>query len=72
LVIGLSFSIATMTDPNTVSGQFTVTTTGKVFGGTPLNLTGNISAATDTPTVAFTSTRLMGNAPCSQVLTMFP
>ncbi|HKA30026.1 MAG TPA: hypothetical protein VKH82_11650, partial [Candidatus Binatia bacterium] len=71
LVIGLSFPSATLTDANTISGQLTVTTTGKVFGGTPLNLTGNLSVVTGTPTVAFTSTRLTGNVPCSQVLTMF-
>jgi hypothetical protein len=71
LVNVLSFPSATLTDPNTVWGQLTVTTSGKVFGGTPLNLTGNLSVATDTPMVAFTSTRLPGNVPCSQVLTMF-
>ena len=68
LVIELGFPNATLIDPNTVSGQLTVSTTGKVFGGTPLNLTGNISIVTDVPSVAFTSTRLAGNVPCSQVL----
>jgi len=72
LVIGLGFSNATLTDPDTISGQLTVTPTGKVFGGSPLNLTGNLSIATSPPTVAFTSTRLAGNVPCSQVVPMFP
>lgn len=40
LVIGLSFSSATLIDPNDISGQLAVTTSGTVFGGTPLNVTG--------------------------------
>jgi len=72
LVIGLSFPSATLADANTISGQLGFTTTGTVFGGSPLNLTGNLSVTPATPTVAFTSARLSGNVPCSQVLTMFP
>jgi hypothetical protein len=71
VVIGLSFSSATLTDLDTISGQLAVTTSGKVFGGSPLNLTGNLSVVTATPTVAFTSTRLAGNVACSQVLASF-
>jgi hypothetical protein len=71
LVIGLSFPSATLTDANTISGQLTVTTTGKVFAGTPINLTGALSVTPAGTSTAFTSSRLSGNVPCSQVLTMF-
>ena len=68
--MGLSFSSVTLTDLNDISGQL-VTTSGTVFGGTPLNLTSSLSVTTSTPTVAFTSMRLAGNVGCGPVLTMF-
>ena len=71
LVIALSFPSAALIDPDTISGQLTVPTAGKVSGGTPLNLMGSISVTPDGTSTAFTSSRLPGNVPCSQVITMF-
>ena len=48
--MGLSFSSVTLTDLNDISGQL-VTTSGTVFGGTPLNLTSSLSVTTSTSTV---------------------
>jgi hypothetical protein len=72
LHITTSFPTATLTDPNTINGTSAIGTSGTVFGGAPLNLTGPIAVTPTNPTTAFTATHLAGDVPCSQVLTMFP
>ncbi len=71
LDLTLSFPSATLTDANTITGDSAFTTMGTVFDTNPLHLMGPINVTPSSPTTPFVSTRLPGDVPCSQVLTMF-
>ncbi len=70
--IELSFPSATLTDASTLTGDAAFTTSGTVFDTVPLGLSGPISVTPTSPTTAFTSTKLAGDVPCSDVLALFP
>jgi hypothetical protein len=59
-------------DANTISGQSAFATTGAVFNTVPHGLMGPIMVTPRSPTIPFTSTRLPGDVPCSEAVTMFP
>src|SRR5262249_20742477 len=62
----------TLSDPMTISGNASFTSTGTVFGSdNPILTSGNINVTPASMSIPFTSTKLAGDVPCSQVLTQF-
>ena len=73
--VGLDIKVAlksTLTDPSTITGTTSFTTSGNVFGSNnPLLTSGTISVAPTSSNVAFTAKKIPGAVACSSVVTMF-
>jgi len=64
---------ATLKDANTITGTTSFTTTGTVFGSdNPILSSGMINVTPDSTAIPLTSTRLMGDVACADVVKMFP
>jgi hypothetical protein len=62
---------ATLQNATTLGGMTSFTSSGQVFGATPIQLTGPIAVSPSSPTSPLTATRIAGNVPCSQVVAQF-